>query len=548
VFFSVFTILALLALLTAAALALAGTRAATRTVAVLDAFARRPALAVATCAAVSFVGSALVAWLVMWPEPKVHDEMSHLLAADTFAHGRLANPQHPLWQHFESFHILHEPTYASKYPPAQGLMLALGQVIAHPILGLWLGGAAMSAALCWMLYGFVGAFWAGLVGLAAALQIGVGKYWTQTYWGGTVAAAGGALVLGAAVRLARAPRGRDSFLLGLGMVVLANSRPMEGAMLAVVALAYVLIEGRRRRSLRLAAFAPAAGVLVAGALAMAYYNHAVVGVWWKPPYIHHEQLYAVRPLTVFQGASQMPRYRHLEICRFYAGRKCLHPDLPLETKVTSRPGQLTAENLDELREFFLGRVFVLPLVVGLLSLVQPGAALAAASAAAALAAMSVSTWFRVHYLAPFAGAAFALVAIGLERLQHWRVGGRPLGAALCAASLAGLAGSALMHAASVGNIHTSWGTDDYLARRAAVMKTLADSPGPDLVVVRYGPRHRIHREWVYNGADIDAAHVVWARDMGAQNRKLLEYFRGRRVWLLKEGFSREEDGLAPYPD
>jgi hypothetical protein len=56
------------------------------------------------------------------------------------------------------------------------------------------------------------------------------------------------------------------------------------------------------------------------------------------------------------------------------------------------------------------------------------------------------------------------------------------------------------------------------------------------VIVRYGPAHSFEKEWVCNEADIDSAKVVWAREMdSAQNRKLLEYFKDRHVWLVEVG-------------
>src|SRR5208283_6246451 len=109
-------------------------------------FASRKGLAIVVLALVVIAArvSLLAGGIDPVPAPMYHDEFSYLLAADTFAHGRLTNPPHPLAIFFETAQELARPTYASKYPPGQAMFPALGQVVfGAPFYGVLIGNALM---------------------------------------------------------------------------------------------------------------------------------------------------------------------------------------------------------------------------------------------------------------------------------------------------------------------------------------------------------------------------------------------------------------------
>ena len=266
--------------------------------------------------------SRLALFLVMpLPLPSTHDEFSYLLAADTFVHGRLANPPHPMWIFFDTFHVLQHPTYASMYPPAQGAVLALGQLLGHPWIGVLFSMALMCASFTWMLQGWFPPQWALLGGTLALLRIHLFSSWLETYWGGAVPAIGGVLVIGAFPRVVKRQRPRDAVLMGIGAGLLANSRPFEGLLFCIpvgIALIMWLLSDRSPafRSTGLRVLLPLLCVSMLTLVFIGYYNRRVTGDAFLLPHVLDDRLHETLPPFVWQSYS--PRvYANAQFDGFY---------------------------------------------------------------------------------------------------------------------------------------------------------------------------------------------------------------------------------------
>jgi hypothetical protein len=516
---------------------------------------RRSALSIIFIGLLTLGASATLSLFGHVTKPRVHDEFSYLLAADTFAHGRLSNPTHPLWVHFESIHIIQQPTYASKYPPAQGLMLAAGQVIGgHPIVGVWISTALASAAVCWMLLAWLPPWWAILGSLLAALHPGILLRWGQSYWGGTVALLGGALVFGAMRRIVRRPHVRDAVLMGVGLAVLANSRPYEGllASLPVVVGLLVWMIGKNGPAIQVSInriVLPIFMILAFTGVAMGFYNLRVTGSPLRMPYMVHDAIYSMVPFLLWQHPRPELTYHH-EIIRNHHVRKLAYY---MEQQSVQGFARASVEKVKDLWRFYQGYpglrlALTLPLLMLPWVMRDRWPRFALLIGGIFVAGLSMETWLHPHYAAPVMGLGFALVLQAMRHLRLWRWRGRAMGRlvvwTICILTVTSFI---MAFAEQIQKKSSGWGSE-----RARILAQLKEDGRRHLVLVRYGtldvPYERGYREWVYNDADIDAAEVVWAREMDtAQNRKLIEYFKGRDVWLVEVDQYDSPPKLMPYP-
>ena len=470
------------------------------------------------------------------PSPNVADDFSYVLLADTLRHFRLANPTHALHQFFETFFVLQEPSYSSIFPLGQGIVLALGWMLfGSPWAGVALSIGALCALCYWMLRGWTSPGWAFVGGLLAVIQFGPLNQWMNSFWGGAVSACAGCLVFGALPRLRAAPSNANAALLGLGLAIQLLTRPYEFVFLLVSAILF-LFPSFRRLTPALLVMLPAIGLVL-------LQNHQVTGSWTTLPYMLSQYQYGV-PAAFTVQPNPIP---HRQLTR----------EQQLDYEIQSQTHGPGTDTFATFWDRFWSRIrfyrffFLAPLYLALPFFLPSLRERRFLWVILTLLIFSSGTnfypYFYTHYIAALT-CLFVLSSVtALERLSRFHAARVIL--YLCAAHFVfwyglHLSGSEPLYAAM-----TPYETWDAINQgdpdgRIALTNQMAQLPGKQLIFVRYYPPHEF-REWVNNGADIDAQQIVWARDLGPEeNEKLRRYYADRTVWLFEPDFKPPR--LTPY--
>jgi hypothetical protein len=474
------------------------------------------------------------------PIPDGADDFSYILLGDTLRHLRLANPTHTLHQFFEAVFVLQQPTYASIYPLGQGIVLAFGRIVFQSFwAGVLLSTGAFCALCYWMLRGWVAPRWAIVGGLLAVIQFTVLNEWLNSYWGGAVSACAGCLVFGSLPRLQQSAQKRYCLILGLGLALQILTRPFEAVLLVISVAVFAFIAFREKLALLVRPGLVAAAVVSFAVGLTLLQNKAVTQQWTTLPYMLSRYEYGVPTTFTFQP-NPIPH-------------RPLTPEQELDYRAQAAIHGTGAETIGSyfkrlgFRIRYLRFFLLPPLYFALLAFLPSLRYWRFLWAAGTIALFAVGTnfypYFFPHYIAAVTCLFVLLSVRGLEQLSHvsrfLRHGEMAAQYAflLCGVSFVFWFGLYAFGSSATLPItaYQTWNFINYgdPEGRIAIQNQLDRASGKQLVFVRYSPFHRF-REWIHNSADIDAAQVVWANDLGTEeDRKLLHYYPDRKPWLLE---------------
>ena len=301
---------------------------------------------------------------------------------------------------------------------------------------------------------------------------------------------------------------RHGVVAGVGLAILANSRPFDGLLIALLVLGWVVIAGLRDKRLLdiIQRTMPACLLVLAPVIAwMGYYNFRVTGNALQLPYTLYARQYQVAPLFYFQRPRPVPEYRHARLAEYWTGY-----DLQEWQRQSTLNGWVrgaVTQIATLVRAFFAPPTLWAAIIALPLALRRHRACRAAAAVLALFILLHVvlTPWMRMHYMGAAAPLFFAVITFSLIELSRRAIG----------TLLAGLI--LLVQASAVVTLIAAMSANPHPAgaARARIVSDLHRLPGEHLVVVSYGagPQHLF--EWVYNDADLDGSRILFARDMGS---------------------------------
>lgn len=473
-----------------------------------------------------------------YPNPTLPLEHANLLQAETLASFRLTNPAHPVGSFLETYYTLQSPSYAAAVPPAPGLLLAAGLMLGDPIYGLWLGAFLLNASLAWLLLSFNSARWALIGGGFAALWFCFLSYWSQSFASPLASGVGVAITAGSLIRVCRrkAPARIYAALFGAGLGWLWFSNPtvlvFTGLPLVVVFIRGLL----RQNNSRLLLYA-AAPLVLTFALQLPL-NHAVTGSWLTRPGTDYAMSYDRMPRFLWDRMELPPKFNHWRMEQYdvMVREAALHPPLPV--------GRVWGERIEHLILFYVGlpgtfligahlmlgatrwtRVFAWSAAVTLLVPVLMYSASLGDSAGIAVLGTGLFVW--------------ALRRICLERARR----------SLACTWLLLIVFFSVLVSVFPRQLGFEMPKDAALHRvhKDKLLLHLQADPTLQLVVVEYLPTVDPHVEYVYNGANPDAQHIVWARwHPTADMSPLFKHFKDRKLWHLMVKPGTGEPELRPF--
>ena len=482
--------------------------------------------------------------------PILHDEHVYAIQSKMLAAGKLWLPRHDRAEFFDSFHLITDRVYASKYGPGAAIFFAPAALLGLPI---WLTPLLLSALAVGLTYLLMTELFDGIAGwLGALLLLSLGIFRRTSTMAMSQAPM---LVLILLAMLAflmwrRDRRLRWIALLGACLGWGAITRPVDALCVALPLALAVFLDLLRR--------APHAGSCGTGfprhagsflkplAVGLAailpflalqlLYNKGVTGNFTQMPWAHYGKLYdpydtmgRVKNATAFTSTTPQKQALIEEFTRPAYERREGTPRLHrlIDRAARTLAGPELREQPDRQRVY---GALPTPLLIGLL----PVGLLALAdrkrwalwgALPPFLLIYAQYTFFLPHYAVAIAPAVIINLLAAIPAIQSTWPQSRWISPALaCVVAILALTALPELNPSR----KDQWFEAPLLRDVDAKLANLPQTPA--VVLFKFDPERMIHEEPVYNlqTANPDDAPVIRAHDLGdPANRRLFAYYAAR---------------------